>query len=540
MKFGPVAPKKAIGAILAHSVDTDTGKLKKGRILDVGDIAALEQSGVKTIIAARLSGNDIAEDAAAEQIARSLALSSTVTLDQPFTGRVNLYAAQSGVLMVDRKAVDAINLADPGITLATLANHTAVEEGRMVATVKIIPFSLPRSTIQRVVSHAHEVAAIEVAPYMLKKTGLVATTLPSLKPSILDKTRQILKHRLAASANSILHEERVVHDATAIAEAIGKLKKDCDLIIIFGASATSDIDDVIPTGLRLAGGVVEHFGMPVDPGNLLMLGHLDKVSVIGAPGCARSASENGFDWVLQRILAGVTVTNRDISEMGVGGLLKEIHSRPQPRQEPQKSNGNMRAVILAGGQSQRMGRANKLLARFDGISLVRKVAKATLNSRAAGVTVVTGHQAASIEAALEGLDVEFVHNSAFASGLASSLISGIASLPADCDGALILLADMPQITTAMTDRMIEAHDEAADGAIIHATSQGKRGNPVLWPARYFDQLKELSGDVGARHLIAQNAEKVIEVELGEAAAADVDTLPMLHALGGKLAGEDNE
>ncbi len=106
------------------------------------------------------------------------------------------------------------------------------------------------------------------------------------------------------------------------------------MVIVFGASALCDFDDVIPAAIRAAGGEVLRAGMPVDPGNLLVLGRLGETPVIGAPGCARSPKENGFDWVLDRLIAGLDVTSDDIAGMGVGGLLMEIPTRPQPREMP--------------------------------------------------------------------------------------------------------------------------------------------------------------------------------------------------------------
>ncbi|WP_204333402.1 hypothetical protein, partial [Proteus mirabilis] len=89
--------------------------------------------------------------------------------------------------------------------------------------------------------------------------------------------------------------------------------EDVDLVLVFGASAIADRRDVIPAALEQAGGEIEHLGMPVDPGNLLMVGRLGEVPVLGAPGCARSPKENGFDWVLTRLLAGLPVTKADIT-----------------------------------------------------------------------------------------------------------------------------------------------------------------------------------------------------------------------------------
>src|SRR6202011_4010190 len=135
----------------------------------------------------------------------------------------------------------------------------------------------------------------------------------------------------------------------------GSLKSGAELVIVFGASAIADKRDVIPAAVEAIGGRIEHFGMPVDPGNLLLIGEARNRPVLGAPGCARSPKENGFDWVLMRLLAGLPVGRGDINGMGVGGLLMEIVTRPQPREEPSPSGKRTAALLLAAGRSTRMG-----------------------------------------------------------------------------------------------------------------------------------------------------------------------------------------
>lgn len=531
MKFGPVLVKNAEGAVLAHAVTTAAGRLKKGKTLSIDDIASLQNSAIETVIVARLEADDIDENEAARIIASALA-SKEIYAEEPFTGRVNLFAKDSGLLQVDRDTIDRINQVDAGITVATLPQMALVEAGRMVATVKIIPFAVSRHHVNRAGEVAAGSAALELRSFRPKRVGLIATELPSLKTATMDKTRKVLEQRLRRSGSDIVEEIRVEHSVDAVAAALGALCKKCDLVILFGASAIIDCEDVIPAGLRRAGGVVEHFGMPVDPGNLLMLGNIDDVPIIGAPGCARSSRENGFDWILQRLLADVLVTANDIKGMGVGGLLMEIHSRPQPRQ-PALAGGEVHGLVLAAGQSRRMGKQNKLLASIDGQPLVRRIVDAALNSQLSGVTVVSGHEAAKVEKALDGLEVSFAHNPDYASGLASSLRCGIEALPENCGGVLVLLADMPEITPQMIGEMLEVYNNAPETAIIQATSHGKRGNPVLWSSRYFEALKNISGDVGARHIIGENADQVVEVELGDAAALDIDTPLELQVFTGK-------
>ena len=191
--------------------------------------------------------------------------------------------------------------------------------------------------------------------------------------------------------------------------------------------------------------------MPVDPGNLLLIGSAGGVPVLGAPGCARSPVENGFDWALMRLLAGLKVTRAELTGMGVGGLLMEIVTRPQPRTVADlEANRNVTAIVLAAGRSTRMGGPNKLLAEIDGKKLVRIVAEQALASKATGVIVVTGHQADLVEQALTGLNVKFVRNPDFAGGLASSVKAGIAAVPENADGAVVCLGDMPLISAKLS------------------------------------------------------------------------------------------
>ncbi|MEO8668002.1 MAG: molybdopterin-binding/glycosyltransferase family 2 protein [Bauldia sp.] len=536
MRFGPVPVGEAAGAILAHSVRHDGGAIRKGTILQPADLEALAKAGFKSVTVARLDAADVHEDAAAEQLARAVA-GEGVHVEKPFTGRCNLHALAAGVLVIDRGVIDRLNRIDPSITVATLPEFAAVETGRMIATVKIIPFAVPQAKLAEAVAAA--AGAIRVAAFRPLKVGLVATTLPSLKPSVMDKTRHLLEERLAPAGARLAAETRVAHDAVALAAALRDRKKAGDeLLIVFGASAVVDDADVVPAGIIAAGGNVDHLGMPVDPGNLLVLGEIGGTPVIGAPGCARSPKENGFDWVLNRLLAGIAVTPDDITGLGVGGLLMEIVSRPQPREGgeavPQRAAKKVAALILAAGQGRRMGGPHKLLATIGGKPLVRQVADAALGSKASSVTVVTGHLSEKLQAALTGLKAGFVHNPDYADGLSTSLRAGLANLPPDVDGAVVLLADMPLVTAEMIDRLIDAFDPATGALLVVPTFEGKRGNPVVWSARFFPDLMAVHGDTGGRHLIGGNPEAVAEVELGPAVALDIDTPEALAAAGGLM------
>ncbi|MEO1198038.1 MAG: molybdopterin-binding protein [Pseudomonadota bacterium] len=322
MKFGTLAVTDAEGAILAHSIRHGGGVIKKGTRLDASAIAALTDSGVSEVICARLDADDVHEDEAAYRLACQLAC-PTIRVDDAFTGRANLFATEAGVLVPQGVAIDAANRVDEAITVATLDALKPVVPGEMVGTVKIIPFAVPDRAVAAA-SEALGASALSVAPFRAKRIGVVATMLPTLKPSVMDKTRRILDGRLEGTGSGVIDERRVAHDPDAVAKAIADLQAQrADLILVYGASAIVDRKDVVPDGIERAGGVIRHFGMPVDPGNLMLMAEIDDVPVIGAPGCARSPKENGFDWVLQRLLADIDVTPEDVQAMGVGGLLRD-------------------------------------------------------------------------------------------------------------------------------------------------------------------------------------------------------------------------
>ena len=317
---------------MAHSVKGEGVLLRKGEVIRAEHILALERAGITSIIGAKLELGDVVENTAALRLAKHVA-GSQVHLDRAFTGRCNLLADVAGLVRIEATAIDRINAVDESITVATLLPFDAVIAGEMVATVKIIPFAVGGDNLEQAMSG--RAGLVQVVPFRPLRVGVVSTMLPQLKSSTVVKTLGVLEARLAPAKAKITREACVAHDAQKVAAAIAATT-DVDLIVVFGASAITDRRDVVPVAIELANGKVEHLGMPVDPGNLLLLGQLVRdgrvVPVIGAPGCARSPKENGFDFVLRRILAGIPVNGADIRAMGVGGLLNEIASRPQLRQ----------------------------------------------------------------------------------------------------------------------------------------------------------------------------------------------------------------
>ncbi|WP_454916503.1 NTP transferase domain-containing protein [Xanthobacter sediminis] len=529
MKFGSVPLDDAEGAVAAHAVRLDDTVIKKGAKLGAAEIALLRAAGYRDVVVARLEDGDLPEDTAAMILADAVA-GAGVRADKPFTGRANLYAACAGVLCTPPGALDAFNGVDEAITLATPPDFKAVAAGELIGTVKVIPYAVP----ERMVAEAAAAAPglLSVAPFRLRRVAVVSTLLPGFAEKVMAKTLAVTRARLAPTGAEICRTATCSHEAGPLRDLLRDVVAEgAELVIVFGASAIVDRRDVVPMALTEAGGTVVRLGMPVDPGNLLLLGRLGEVPVVGAPGCARSPKENGFDWVLMRLLTGLAVTSADIARMGAGGLIGEIATRPQPREEPKAPlSSPVAAVVLAAGRGTRMGGPNKLLAEVGGRPVVRRVVEAALASCARPVVVVTGHQAERVRAALKGLDVTFAHNPDYRDGLAGSLAAGIAAVPPASPAALVLLGDMPLLEAATLDRLVSAFAPDEGRLVVVPVAEGRRGNPVLWSRRFFAELSALEGDVGARHLIAAHGEAVCEVKVaGPGTLIDVDTPEALRA-----------
>ena len=398
MKFGTVPISEAEGTILAHNMRLTERVLKKGHLINADDVNLFADEGFSEITVSRLEVGDIAEDEAAKIITKALA-GNNIKTGVPFTGRCNLFSETFGLMRFDADKLDALNMVDESVTIATASPFDITTKGQLVATIKIIPFAISESILNSVIEVIAGKPLISIAPFEKKSVGLIITRLPGMKESILDKTIKTVTNRIEEFGSRLSTEIRCTHTQQDVTTAIKKVQKtNVDILLIFGASAVVDREDVLPAAVIQAGGRVDHFGMPVDPGNLLFIGGIGDTPVVGMPGCARSPKLNGFDLILWRLLANIPVKSRDIMLMGSGGLLKEISERGQLREIdeskiPLPREPKIFALLLAAGSSLRMGKENKLLADLNGTTMVARVAEQIGKSKAAGTLAVIGHEA---------------------------------------------------------------------------------------------------------------------------------------------------
>ena len=510
MEFGPRPLTECLNAILAHTAFVKDGRIAKGTRLNSDHLERLEAAGIKQLVVANLEDNELDEDDAASQLAAAL-MPTNVRLSEAKTGRLNIYARDRGLLRFDRKKLRAINLINEGVTLATVQHNQLVEAGDMIATLKIIPYGVPQSVVADVIAYTDHCPILTFHAIRPRSFSLIQTRVPGMKDQIFKTTEETTKARLNQLGCALVDSRIVAHTPDAVKDAIHNTEQyGPDGFLICGASAIADRRDVVPAGILAAGGKVDHLGMPVDPGNLLMMARINDKPIVGMPGCARSPRLNGFDWVLHLLLADLPVDNTEIADMAAGGLLMEIASRPLPRkmtERKQLDQISIGAVLLAAGESRRMGETNKLMLEIDSVPVIRRTAINLIDAGIKDIVVVTGHQKNMVTEALQGLPLRFSHNANYSSGQATSLACGILQLAANAHGAaLIALGDMPFVSAELITALLHDHASLSDAEhrISFPVFAGRRGNPVIWGKTFFEQLTRLSGDIGGRTILAQH------------------------------------
>ncbi|NMG30085.1 molybdopterin-binding protein [Aromatoleum evansii] len=339
----------AEGVMLAHTLKIGGRTLKKGRVLSARDLDLLDDVGFAAVTGARLEPEDVAEDAAADELA-GLLVGANVETRAPRAGRCNLHASAAGVLCIDAERIDRMNLLDEAIAIGTLPRHAVAHPGQVVATVKIIPFAVPR----RLLDACREIAAgaptIAVAELKPCRAALIQTELPGMKDAIFTATAQVTRERLDGLGGRLALVLRGPHRRDALESMLHQaLAAGCELVLVCGATVAKDRKDIAPAAVTGIGGTIEHFGMPVEPGNMLVLGRIGTAPVMILPGCGRSRKSNGLDLVLPRLMAGIPPTREDIMRMGVGGLIRSAPEGGDDANVGDNDRAAAPALVGAGG-----------------------------------------------------------------------------------------------------------------------------------------------------------------------------------------------
>ena len=529
MKIEYLDPNKSKGSILAQTYNLSGRTLSKGTHVSEEILELLNRENVKNILCAVPHEGDIHEDSAAEAISKALD-ENQLYAEEASTGRVNFRTPSLSIVRYNRELIKKINLVDESIAFSIVEHNQLLAKNDLIATLKIIPFFVSKIYVEQVVSLIAKNEIFKVHRLQEKKVELIQTYYDWQKRSIFKATSNVTSSRLDALGCPLQKETLIPHDHKSLCSEIkSSVDSGAQVLLISGASAITDRSDHIPKAILSVGGEIIQYGLAVDPGNLLLIGKIGNTTIIGMPGCARSPKLNGFDWVLQLLMANIPINKEELADMGAGGLLMEIASRPLPRalaKSAKKREKKIMGIILAAGNSSRMGKDNKLLRNIGGASLVRNTAVEMLKSDLDSCSIVLGYQSDKVAAVIKDLNINLILNPFWEEGQASSLKAALNTLDSSYSDLLVMLGDLPGVKSKHINKIIEEHLLANNrkSKITIPSFNGKKGNPVIWGKSFFPDLSNLEGDVGGRTLFDQHPAAInLLVMEDEAVITDTDT-----------------
>ena len=330
MFFGKVKTELSLGGILSSSIEIYKNKNKikisKGTIINKNLLDLLLLNNIEHIKCAKLDVDEIDENSSVHEISKKIIASkkSNIIIQDPKNGRCNLVSSVDGIITFQPNQLFSINSVTNDIGIASLKAFSKVKKNQIVASIKAIPFGIKKNNLQNIINVCQE--CFKILPFQKKNIHLIQTTNQNTRAKILEKTLEVTKDRLSSCGNNKIVEKKCSHEIKSICQQLKKsVNEDADIILLFGTSAISDINDTIPQSILEINGTILRLGMPVEPGNLILLAEIKiskkHISIIGMPGCARSKKENGVDWILWRKLCDLKISSDDINHMGNGGLL---------------------------------------------------------------------------------------------------------------------------------------------------------------------------------------------------------------------------
>ncbi len=529
MKILGLDPQESLGSVIAQTYNLPGKTISKGTFVTSEIVDYFKEVDVQTILCAVPDNGDIHEDEAANIISNAIDRSH-IYAESASTGRVNFKSQALCLVRYKRDLIKEVNLVDESIAFSIVEHNQLLAKNDLIATLKIIPFFTQKKYVDQVISILDKNELFKTHSLNKKEVSLIQTSFVWQKKSMFKATSNVTRNRLESLDCSLNEEKLIRHDYNVLRTEIrSSIESGIDILLISGASAIIDRSDYIPKAILSEGGEIIQYGLAVDPGNLLLVGKIAETTIIGMPGCARSPKLNGFDWVLQLLMADIPVVKEELAEMGAGGLLMEIASRPLPRalaKSVNKREKKIMGVILAAGNSRRMGKDNKLLKNIDGAPLIRNIALEITKSDLDSCSIVLGYQSDKVADVIKDLNINLILNPLWKEGQASSLKVALNSLTSSYSDLLVMLGDLPGIKSGHINRIIEEHlsSENRRSKITIPSFKGEKGNPVIWGKSFFHDLSNLEGDVGGRVLFDQHPAAINLIEMDDpGVVTDTDT-----------------
>ena len=534
MEFKNFPLYDALGVITCSKISLGNRFIASGKMLDYSDISALRSAGYSFVSGAKLSSSDVVKSTAITKIASVVAGENTAYyLDDD--NRCFIYAEKNGIANINQERINRFNNLGLEVILATAPVFHQAVKGQLLAVISIIPPAITEDVLQQYLQTTFGMGAlVSVLAYKPKKVYFIQSSNPKKNEEYEKNILTNITARLDALGVGISYNAHCEHLLEKIENEISKaLYSDAEIIIISGAVANYHKEDVLMKALVDAGADIIASYIPSFPSaNIIIADYKKHKQIVVLPeGCDKS-DYNAVDLILKKLVAGYPLNKDELFNLGAGGLLAREVWQPIDidkldglvKVAADENSSGIAAIILAAGKGSRIGGDNKLLYEIDDETIVTKVVKAALASKASPVIVVTGFEQEFIADELKDKDVKLVYNSDYASGINTSIRTGLESLNNAVRGAIIIPADMPFITSDHLNRLIDAFDPLNKKALCVSTYKKVKVNPALWARKLFDNVKIIPENAKVHPVLVEHSDYIAEVPLlNDNEALDINT-----------------
>ncbi len=494
MQVNEVKVFEAEGLILANDIELKSSIIKKGTKLSSSNISSLKLAGLETISCYKPNKNDIDAKTAIGMVAAAITGNNTAYILND-DGYCHIFAEKNGIIDIDEVRINRFNNSHPDIFINTIKKDEIVKKDDLLAVIRIIPYLINIDEVNNTIhTNTGQGSLISVADFNIKTTTLIQTTMPDTEEQLTSSTKIYLEELLLKADCKLKSDIKCEHNSEDIANSIyTAINQGAEFIIISPAKPTYGKSDIIPTALKESAIDIYKIHIPVETGFDTILAYKGKrIPVIQIPHNYHLGNNDTINKLICKLISKQKFNIEDITQLGFGSLSIKSNITNKTKSEllsgtstKAKGKSTIAAIILAAGRGTRMGGNNKLLHEINDEPLFLQSIKSALKSKASPIIVVTGFEADRTEEYLRAYDVVILRNTGYKMGIKTSIDLALSSLPHSVDGALLIPADMPGITTEHIDKLIKSFKPNKKEALCISEFEGVKKNPILWPRNLF-------------------------------------------------------
>ena len=496
----------------------------KGHTLSKEDIIVFKMFGIRRVFGALMEEDDLDSRTALGIIAAKLCGDNTAyVIDE--SGVCQIVAAADGVFISSEDRLIKFNRLHPEVVLNTVAPYHPAVRGEVIGRLEItVPVISQTEIDEMIFKLSGNVALLQIAELHPFKTAFIYT-------KILDNTAEtahltgVVKKLVASFVPYQLDfsgEYNAGYNQDSVADALQDALGDgYEVIFVLGAARSACRDDVLPGALRKIVDVAACAHLPQIGASDLLLAEKRGTKIIVLPYNYDKIDTSSADRYIKQALFSEKLNPADFVRMipvslPDGGMLSEKYQDSLIAAKPsgiKNKKASVAAIVLAAGIGSRSGR-NKLMVEVEeGVPLFMKAVNAAIASEASPVFVITGYHDEEMAEFLDKVDVNVIYNPAYRSGVKTSLALGLKSVPGFCDGAMIIPADMPNLTGADLNKLIASFKKGQEKQICLFSYKGVKSNPVIWSKALYDKADIVPENAALRPVFMEHADYTNSVEL---------------------------